>query len=173
MNFETKLIDNISGIKRPKSIFSSGRVNHFDGNVIYCAPFPAPIGSLCVVKDQMGKQLLAELIRFNEKYNMLAILEHSSHIVAGCEVSLQDDGRYIGGSDAQVGFTGHNSYYRMKYPGKYKRTIAVTKFERDFENSKVKGGNSRSSQAKYYWATDIPIKRHNLATFQKITGLRD
>ena len=26
---------------------------------------------------------------------MLAVLEHSSHIVAGCEVSLHDDGRYI------------------------------------------------------------------------------
>ena len=95
MNFETKLIDNISQIKRPKLIFSSGRVNHFDGNIIYCDPFPAPIGSLCVVKDQMGKEILAEVIRFNEKHNMLAILEHSSHIVSGCEVSLQDDGRHI------------------------------------------------------------------------------
>ena len=75
MNFETKLIDNISQIKRPKLIFSSGRVNHFDGNIIYCDPFPAPIGSLCIVKDQVGKKILAEVIRFNEKHNMLAILE--------------------------------------------------------------------------------------------------
>ena len=95
MNFETKLMNNISQINRPKLIFSSGRVNHFDGNIIYCDPFPAPIGSLCIVKDQMGKEILAEVIRFNEKHNMLAILEHSSHIVSGCEVSLQDDGRYI------------------------------------------------------------------------------
>ena len=43
----------------------------------------------------MGKEVLAEVIRFNEKYNMLAILENSSHIVSGCEVSLQDDGRHI------------------------------------------------------------------------------
>ena len=34
MNFETKLKDNISQMKRPKLIFSSGRVNHFDGNII-------------------------------------------------------------------------------------------------------------------------------------------
>ena len=95
MNFETKLVENISQIKRPKAIFSSGRVNHFDGNVIYCDPFPAPIGSLCIVKDQMGKEILAEVIRFNEKNNMLAILEHSSHIVSGCEVLLKDDGRFI------------------------------------------------------------------------------
>ena len=95
MNFETKLIDNISQIKRPKSICSSGRVNHFDGNIIYCDPFPAPIGSICIVKDQMGKEILAEVIRFNEKQNMLAVLDNSSHIVSGCEVSLIDDGRYI------------------------------------------------------------------------------
>ena len=103
MNFETKLINNISGIKRPKSIFSSGRVNHFDGNVIYCDPFPAPIGSLCVVKDQVGKEILAEVIRFNEKHNMLAILENSSHIVSGCEVLLKDDGRYIGVDNTLLG----------------------------------------------------------------------
>ena len=103
MNFETKLIDNISQIKRPKLIFSSGRVNHFDGNIIYCDPFPAPIGSLCIVKDQVGKEILAEVIRFNEKHNMLAILEHSSHIVSGCEVSLHDDGRYIEVDDTLLG----------------------------------------------------------------------
>ena len=95
MNLETKLINNITNIKRPKRITSSGRVNRFDGNVIYCDPFPAPIGSLCLVKDQMGKEVLAEVISFDKNHNMLAILEHSSHIVAGCEVSLHDDGRYI------------------------------------------------------------------------------
>ena len=103
MNFETKLIDNISQIKRPKLIFSSGRVNHFDGNIIYFNPFPSLIRSLSVVKDQMGKEILAEVNRFNAKHNMLAILEHSSHIVSGCEVSLQDDGRYIEVDDTLLG----------------------------------------------------------------------
>ena len=86
MNFEAKLIHNISQIKRPKSIISSGRVNRFDGNVIYCDPFPVPIGSLCLVKDQIGKQILAEVIRFDQNNNMLAILEPSSRLGAGCEV---------------------------------------------------------------------------------------
>jgi len=95
MNFNAKLIDNITNLKRPKRITSSGRVNRFDGNVIYCNPFPAPIGSLCLVKDQIGKEILAEVISFDQNHNMLAILEPSSHIVSGCEVSLHDDGRYI------------------------------------------------------------------------------
>ena len=95
MNFNAKLIDNITNFKRPKRITSSGRVNRFDGNVIYCNPFPAPIGSLCLVKDQIGKEILAEVISFDQNHNMLAVLEHSSHIVTGCEVSLYDDGRYI------------------------------------------------------------------------------
>ena len=105
MNFEAKLIHNISQIKRPKSIISSGRVNRFDGNVIYCDPFPAPIGSLCLVKDQIGKQVLAEVIRFDQNHNMLAILEPSSHIVAGCEVFLHDDGRYIDVDETLLGMS--------------------------------------------------------------------
>jgi len=50
---------------------------------------------LCLVKDQIGKEILAEVISFDQNHNMLAILEPSSHIVTGCEVSLHDDGRYI------------------------------------------------------------------------------
>ena len=95
MSFQKNLIANISEIKRQKAIVSSGRVNRFDGNVLYCDPFPAPIGSLCLVKDQLSKNILAEVISFDQNHNMLAILEHSSHIVAGCEVTLFDDGRYI------------------------------------------------------------------------------
>ena len=34
---------------------------------------------------------------------MLAILEPSSHIVAGCEVSLHDDGRYIDVDETLLG----------------------------------------------------------------------
>jgi flagellum-specific ATP synthase len=103
MNFNAKLIDNITNLKTPKRITSSGRVNRFDGNVIYCNPFPAPIGSLCLVKDQIGKEILAEVISFDQNHNMLAILEPSSHIVTGCEVSLHDDGRYIGVDNTLLG----------------------------------------------------------------------
>ena len=103
MALEAKIIENISQIKRQKIIISSGRVNRFDGNVLYCDPFPAPIGSLCIVKDQMAKEILAEVISFDQNHNMLAILEHSSHIVAGCEVILFDDGRYINVDNSLLG----------------------------------------------------------------------
>ena len=68
----------------------------------------------------------------DKNYNLLRLFEEWMNYI---NPLYSNDGRYIGGSDAQVGFTGHNSYYRMKYPGKYKRTIAVTKFERDFWNN--------------------------------------
>jgi|TARA_B110000444_G_scaffold249490_1_gene274672 flagellum-specific ATP synthase len=103
MSFQKNLIANISEIKRQKAIVSSGRVNRFDGNVLYCDPFPAPIGSLCLVKDQLSKNILAEVISFDQNHNMLAILEHSSHIVAGCEVTLFDDGRYINVDETLLG----------------------------------------------------------------------
>lgn len=44
--------------------------------------------------------------------------------------------------------------------------------EREFENRKIQGGNSRKSQYKFYWATNIPIIRHNLNTFKKIKDKR-
>ncbi len=40
--------------------------------------------------------------------------------------------------------------------------------EREFENRKAKGGDARKSQSKFYWASNIPIKRHNSNTFKKI-----
>lgn len=40
--------------------------------------------------------------------------------------------------------------------------------ERNFENQKARGGDSRKNQSKFYWATQIPIRRHNLQTFKKI-----
>ncbi len=103
MSFQKKIINNISEIKRQKIIVSSGRVNRFDGNVLYCDPFPAPIGSLCLVKDQLSKHILAEVISFDQNHNMLAILEHSSNIVSGSEVTLFDDGRYINVDETLLG----------------------------------------------------------------------
>ena len=40
--------------------------------------------------------------------------------------------------------------------------------ERKYENLKVKGEDPRESQSKFYWATNIPIKRHNSNIFKKI-----
>ena len=68
----------------------------------------------------------------DKDYNLLRLFEEWMNYI---NPLYSDEGKYIGGSDAQVGFTGHNSYYRMKYPTKYKRIIAVTKFERDFWNN--------------------------------------
>ena len=44
--------------------------------------------------------------------------------------------------------------------------------EREFENRKAKGGDSRKSQSKFYWATYIPTIRHNLNSFKKIKDKR-
>ena len=65
----------------------------------------------------------------DKNYNLLRLFEEWMNYM---NPLYNNDGRYIGGSIGQEGFADHNSYYRMKYPGKYKRTLAVTKFERDF-----------------------------------------
>lgn len=40
--------------------------------------------------------------------------------------------------------------------------------ERNFENQKAKGGDPRKNQSKYYWAINIPMRRHYLDTYKKI-----
>ena len=79
----------------------------------------------------------------DKDYNLLRLFEEWMNYI---NPLYSNDGKYIGGSDAQVGFTDHNSYYRMKYPTKYKRIIAVTKFERDFWNNPNKMQDGQIAQ---------------------------
>ena len=90
MNLHSSLSKKISEIEIDKRITISGRVKKFDGNVVFCDPFPAPIGSLCLIKDTANKEIMSEIIGFDEEHNMLAILDQSSNIVVGCRVSLFD-----------------------------------------------------------------------------------
>jgi len=91
MNLHSSLSKKISEIEIDKRITISGRVKKFDGNVVFCDPFPAPIGSLCLIKDTANKEIMSEIIGFDEENNMLAILDQSSNIVVGCRVSLFDE----------------------------------------------------------------------------------
>ena len=91
MNLHSSLSKKISEIEIDKRITISGRVKKFDGNVVFCDPFPAPIGSLCLIKDTANKEIMSEIIGFDEEHNMLAILDQSSNIVVGCRVSLFDE----------------------------------------------------------------------------------
>ena len=91
----------------------------------------------------------------DKNYNLLRLFEEWMNYINPLYGS---EGKYIGGTDAQVGFTGHNSYYRMKYPGKYKRTIAVTKFERDFwENpNQIQDGQTPQQMISYQLIDAFP-----------------
>ena len=103
MNLEEILKEKINNIKLEKTLVSSGKVKKFDGNIIYCDPFPAPIGSLCVIKDKMNNDIMSEIIGFDEEHNMLAILDQNANIVVGCRVSLIDEGKFIDVDDSILG----------------------------------------------------------------------
>ncbi len=103
MNLEEILKEKINNIKLEKTLVSSGKVKKFDGNIIYCDPFPAPIGSLCVIKDKMNNDIMSEIIGFDEEHNMLAILDQNANIVVGCKVSLIDEGKFIDVDDSILG----------------------------------------------------------------------
>jgi len=65
----------------------------------------------------------------DNNYNMLRIFEEWLNYA---NPLYGDRGQYQGGFNAQTDFQDSNSYYRMRYPEKYRRKITVTKFERSF-----------------------------------------
>ncbi len=95
MNLSLDIKNKIDSFPLPKFLKSSGKVKKFDGNVIFCDPFPAPIGSLCLIQDKTNKKIISEIIGFDENHNMLATLDNYSNIVVGCEVILIDEGRVV------------------------------------------------------------------------------
>ena len=81
------------GLRRPFSV--SGRVSRFDGQIIECDGFPATIGTLCEVDTQVGTWVNAEVIGFNNNYNILSVHDHDAQISVGARVVVSDDGHSI------------------------------------------------------------------------------
>ena len=81
------------GLRRPYSV--SGRVSRFDGQIIECDGFPATIGTLCEVDTQGGAWVNAEVIGFNNNYNILSVHDHDAQISVGARVVVSDDGHSI------------------------------------------------------------------------------
>ena len=80
MNLSESIKDNIINMNVKKKFISSGRVKKFDGNVVFSDPFPAPIGSLCVIKDVTDKDIF-QVIGFDEEHNMLSIFDQNADII--------------------------------------------------------------------------------------------
>ena len=95
MNFTSKISKKIKNISVEKNIIHIGEVKKFDGNIVYTDPFPAPIGSLCLIYDRNKNKIMSEVISFDEKYNMLAVLGQNPNLIIGCKVQLIDDGKNI------------------------------------------------------------------------------
>ena len=95
MNFTSNISEKIKNISVEKNIIHIGEVKKFDGNIVYTDPFPAPIGSLCLIHDCNKNKIMSEVISFDEKYNMLAVLGQNPNLIIGCKVQLIDNGKNI------------------------------------------------------------------------------
>ncbi len=95
MSFTSEISKKIKNIKIEKNIIHSGEVKKFNGNIIYTNPFPAPIGSICLINDIYHNEIMSEVIGFDENYNMLAVLGSNANLIIGCKVKLIDDGKNI------------------------------------------------------------------------------
>ena len=85
----------IGGLDLTRPYRVSGRVSRFDGHIIECDGFPATIGTLCEVDTQDGTWVNAEVIGFNNNYNILSVHDHDAQISVGARVVVSDDGHSI------------------------------------------------------------------------------
>lgn len=79
----------------------------------------------------------------DDQYNILRLFEEWVNYI---NPLYSVDGQYSGGSNAQNGMVYTNSYYKLRYPGKYKRKISITKFERSFFNNPNASNGSQNAQ---------------------------
>ena len=89
MNFTSNISEKIKNISVEKNIIHIGEVKKFDGNIVYTDPFPAPIGSLCLIHDCNKNKIMSEVISFDEKYNMLAVLGLNPNLIIGKTITVQ------------------------------------------------------------------------------------
>ena len=79
----------------------------------------------------------------DDQYNILRLFEEWVNYI---NPLYSVEGQYSGGSNAQDGMVDTNSYYKLRYPGKYKRKISITKFERSFFNNPNSSSSNGNAQ---------------------------
>ena len=76
----------------------SGQVLACNGQLIESSPFPASIGSQCIIKTRHGLNVKAEIIGFKENKNLIFPYENNSEIFSGDEICLSGKNK-----DVEVG----------------------------------------------------------------------
>ena len=80
-----------------------GRVSRFDGHIIECDGFPATIGTLCWIETRDNGRIVAEVIGFQNKNNLLCVHETGARISVGAKVSVYDDGYMVSVGEGLLG----------------------------------------------------------------------
>ena len=89
------LVSAAKNAAEPARVNFFGRVSRFDGHLIECDGFPATIGTLCLIETIEDAQILAEVIGFQNKNNLLCVHETGARISVGAKVAVYDDGYMI------------------------------------------------------------------------------
>ena len=83
-----KLIRAAKDAAEPSQPNFYGRVSRFDGHIIECDGFPATIGTLCLIETRDSARIVAEVIGFQNKNNLLCVHETGARISVGAKVSV-------------------------------------------------------------------------------------
>lgn len=80
-----------------------GQVQSYDGVIVSCGGFPAPIGARCAIDCADGSRVLGEVTGFDGAVNRLFLDRGDARITHGAEVRLLDEGHDIAAGRAVLG----------------------------------------------------------------------
>ena len=79
-----------------------GRVSRFDGHIIECDGFPATIGTLCWIETRDSARIVAEVIGFQNKNNLLCVHETGARQHARVQNGCRDERPHLLGRPRMV-----------------------------------------------------------------------
>ncbi len=87
-----KINKNIKDYSYNKDIIFKGKVTKFDGKILECDGFPAPIGTVCKINSNDNVYVTGEIIGFRDNKNLIAIHDQNANIVSGAGVEVLNSG---------------------------------------------------------------------------------
>ena len=87
-----KINSNIQSFVYKNETIYKGKVSKFDGKILECDGFPAPIGTICKLQCSDKNFVTGEIIGFRDSKNLLAVHDQNANIVSGAKVEVIDSG---------------------------------------------------------------------------------
>ena len=83
-----KILQTIDSHTISQNRIYKSKTSKYDGKVVECEAFPAPIGTTCEIECNDKSIVTGEIIGFKENKNIIAVHENNANIILGSEIRV-------------------------------------------------------------------------------------